>query len=79
MPLVIFASGIGNIGQRRTLRKSRRCIEITQKMQNEIKEKKKAHNQIEFDCGVCGCKVRKCKWNRHVKSKKFILGVDGEK
>ena len=47
-------------------------------MKDDIKEKKKAYSQIEIDCGVCGCKVRKCKWNRHVKTKKHILGVDGE-
>ena len=47
-------------------------------MKDDIKEKKKAYSQIEIDCGVCGCKVRKCKWNRHVKTKKHILGVDCE-
>ena len=41
-------------------------------MKDDIKEKKKACSQIEIDCGVCGCKVRKCRWNRHVKTKKHI-------
>ena len=48
-------------------------------MKDEIKEKKKVYNQTEIDCEVCGCKVRKNKWYRHVKTKKHILGVDGEK
>ena len=44
---------------------------------DEINEKKKVYNQIEVDCAVCGCKVRKNKWSRHVRSNKHMLGVEG--
>lgn len=35
------------------------------------------YNQIEFDCAVCGCKVKKSKLARHVKSNGHIQGVEG--
>ena len=35
------------------------------------------YNQIEVDCEVCGCRVRKNKWARHVKTEKHRKGVDG--
>ena len=35
------------------------------------------YNQIEVDCEVCGCKVMKNKWERHVKTEKHRKGVDG--
>ena len=34
-------------------------------------------NQIEIWCEVCGCKVRKCKWVRHEKTKKHMMGGGG--
>ena len=44
----------------------------------EINEKKKVYNQIEVDCEVCECKVKKNKWARHVKTEKHRKGVEGE-
>ena len=43
----------------------------------EINEKKKVYNQLEVDCAVCGCRVRKNKWARHVRTRKHMLGVEG--
>ena len=42
----------------------------------EINAKKKEYNQIEVDCDVCECKVRKNKWSRHVRSNKHMVGVE---
>ena len=42
----------------------------------EISEKKKVYNQIEVDCEVCECKVKKNKWARHVKTEKHRKGVE---
>ena len=42
----------------------------------EIDEKKKVYNQIEVDCAVCGCKVKKNKWARHVRSEKHRKVVE---
>ena len=44
----------------------------------EINEKKKVYNQIEVDCAVCGCKVTRNKWARHVRSEKHRKAVEGE-
>ena len=46
---------------------------------DEIKEKKKVNHQIEMWCGICECKVKKCKWRRHEKTKKHKMGVDDGK
>ena len=43
----------------------------------EIHEKKKVYNQLEVDCAVCGCMVKKNKWARHVRTRKHMLGVEG--
>ena len=43
----------------------------------EINEKKQVYNQLEVDCAVCGCRVRKNKWARHVRTRKHMLGVEG--
>ena len=43
-----------------------------------INEKEKAYNQIEVDCAVCVCKVKKNKWARHVTTEKHRKGVDGK-
>ena len=43
----------------------------------EINEKRKVYNQLEVDCAVCGCKVKKNKWARHVRTRKHMLGVEG--
>ena len=45
---------------------------------DEINEYNKEYSLREVDCLICGCKVRKCKWARHIKSKKHMLGVSGE-
>lgn len=34
------------------------------------KHMKKMYNQIVMDCEVCGCKVKKRKWAKHVKTEK---------
>ena len=39
--------------------------------------KKKMCHQIEVDCEVGGCKVKKNKWARHVKTEKHRKGVEG--
>ena len=39
--------------------------------------KKKVYNQLEVDCAVCGCKVKKNKWARHARTRKHMLGVEG--
>ena len=50
---------------------------------DEHKEEKKVYNkeysQREVDCEVCECRVRKCNWAKHVKSKKHMLGGGGGK
>ena len=33
--------------------------EYHEERREEINEKKKVYNQIEVDCAVCGCKVKK--------------------
>ena len=43
----------------------------------EIKKKKKVYNQLEVECAVCGCKVKKNKWARHVRTRKHMFGVEG--
>ena len=37
------------------------------------------YNQLEVDCAVCGCKVKKNKWARHVRTRKHMLGGGGGK
>ena len=49
--------------------------ELWQKYHEE-REKKKVYNQIELDCAVCGCKVKKNKWARHVRSEKHRKVVE---
>ena len=39
-------------------------------------KKKKVYNQMEVDCEVCECKVKKNKWARHVKTEKHRKGVE---
>ena len=29
----------------------------------------------EVDCLTCGCRVRKCKWGRHILSKKHFMSA----
>ena len=36
----------------------------------ERKEYKKAYRQIEIECEVCKCKVKKCNWARHALTEK---------
>ena len=54
--------------------------ELWQKYHEErregINEKKKVYSQIEVDCEVCECKVKKNKCARHVKTEKHRKGVE---
>ena len=34
------------------------------------------YDKIEVDCEVCGCKVKKNTWARHVKAEKHRKGVE---
>ena len=45
----------------------------------EKREYNKEYSQREVDCEVCECKVRKCNWARHVRTRKHILGGGGGK
>ena len=50
---------------------------------DEHKVEKKVYNkeysQREVDCEVCECRVRNCKWARHLVSRKHMLGGGGGK
>ena len=50
---------------------------------DEHREEKREYNkecsQREVDCEVCGCRVRKCNWARHVGTRKHMLGGGGWK
>ena len=39
----------------------------------------KENCQMEIECEVCECKVRKCNWARHVGTRKHMLGGGGGK
>ena len=51
--------------------------EREKKKRDEQKEEKKECNQEyamrETDCLTCGCRVRKCKWRRHILSNKHLV------
>ena len=55
--------------------------EGNKKYWDEHKEEKRKYNEeyrkFEIDCEVCGCKIKKSNWARHVKTGKHILGVNG--
>ena len=41
------------------------------------REYNKEYSQREVDCEVCGCRVRKCSWARHLGTRKHMLGGGG--
>ena len=36
----------------------------------EIRERRKEYRQVEVDCEICNCKVRKCRLSTHLKTEK---------
>ena len=48
--------------------------EYYQNNRDKINEKKKEYNkdymQLEVFCDYCGCKVKKCRWSRHLQTEK---------
>ena len=44
----------------------------------EKTEYKKAYNQIEIHCEVCECKVKKCRWSRHILTQKHIDNLESK-
>ena len=52
------------------------------KYDEEHKERKKEYDktfsQIEKDCEVCECKVRKCRWSKHILTQKHIDNLDSK-
>ena len=76
--LVMDALLIGKSGREKNQKKARSSGRSTT-MNTEMKwiKRSKAYNQIEMDCEVCGGKVKKNKWARHVKREKHRKGVDG--
>ena len=40
------------------------------------KDYRKAYSQIEIECEVCKCTVRKCGWTRHIVSSKHKKNLD---
>ena len=44
----------------------------------ERKEYKKAYRQIEIDCEVCKCTVRKCGWIKHTLTQKHIDNLESK-
>ena len=49
-----------------------RIKEVSKKYDAAHREEKKAYNQNEKDCEVCGCKVKNPNWSRHLKCKKHF-------
>ena len=41
-----------------------------------IKEYKKGQSQIEIECEVCECKMKKCNWAKHILTKKHNKNLD---
>ena len=44
----------------------------------ETKEYNKEHAMREIVCLTCGCRVRKCKWGRHILRKKHLMSAGDE-
>ena len=42
---------------------------------DEKKEYNKAYGMSQVDCLTCGCRVGKCKWGRHILSKKHLMSA----
>ena len=40
----------------------------------EKREYNKEYSELEIECEVCECKVRKCNWARHLGTRKHMLG-----
>ena len=36
----------------------------------QIKAYRNEYNKIEIDCEVCKCKVKKCRWKKHIETQK---------
>ena len=56
--------------------------ELSQRYGEEHKEEKKVYNQEynrrEVDCEVCGCRMKKCNWRRHLETKTHLGVRNGE-
>ena len=50
--------------------------EIKGGQKEEKKEYNKEYAMREIDCLTCGCRVRKCKWRRHLLSKHLMSAGD---
>ena len=40
------------------------------------REYRKPYNLIELDCGVCECKVKKCRWSKHILTTKRLQNLE---
>ena len=41
-------------------------------------EYRKTYNLIEVDCDVCECKVKKCRWSKHILITKHLQNLEGK-
>ena len=57
---------VGKSGQGTTPRKWKPWQNYHAEIRDTSRYLKKKYNQLEVDCEVCGCKVKKNKWARHV-------------
>ena len=39
----------------------------------EVAEYRKTYNLIEVNCEVCECKVKKCRWSKHILTKNIWM------
>ena len=63
------------------LKKIEQVGELSQNIIGEEHEEEKnaynqEYNQREVECESCGCKVKKCNWLRHLRTKKHRDGVE---
>ena len=42
------------------------------------REYRNTYNLIEVDCEVCECKVKKCRWWKHILTKKHLDNLEAE-
>ena len=40
------------------------------------REYRKSYNLIEVDCEVCECKVKKCRWSKHILTMKHLQNLE---
>ena len=42
------------------------------------REHRETYNLIEVDCEVCECKVKKCRWSKHILTKKQLDSLEAK-